>query len=222
MIVAVVLVDVLEVLPGILGMLGQVEVGAVVDTLELLEAHGELELDVVGVLGVMGKLLVVVPAELGGADSVFGIVAHPLFPPVFEEFLVVPGLNEELHLHLLKLAGPEDEVFGHDLVAEGLSHLGDPEGNLEAVRLGDILVVHVDALGRLGPEVDHGGGIFRGADGGLEHEVKGPGLRKGAAALGALAGRYRLGGNLGVVVGAEAALAVLAVHQGIGKIGHVP
>ena len=45
--------DVLEVLARKLLVAGKVEVGPVVDSLELLEAHRELVLDVVGILGVV-------------------------------------------------------------------------------------------------------------------------------------------------------------------------
>ena len=42
------------------------------------------------------------------------------------------GRDEVLHLHLLELAGAEDEVLRGDLVAEGLADLGDAEGRLLA------------------------------------------------------------------------------------------
>jgi hypothetical protein len=44
--------------------------------------------------------------------------------------LVGAGLDEELHLHLLELAGAEDEVARRDLVAERLADLPDPERDL--------------------------------------------------------------------------------------------
>ena len=57
---------------------------------------------------------------------------QPLVHPVFEPSLVAPRFDEILHLHLLELPGPEDEVAGGDLVSKGLPDLGDPEGDLLA------------------------------------------------------------------------------------------
>ena len=65
------------------------------------------------------------------------------------------GRHEELHLHLLELAGAEDEVRRGDLVAKRLADLGDPERRLHARELQDVLEVDEDALRRLGPQV-HG------------------------------------------------------------------
>jgi hypothetical protein len=44
-------------------------------------------------------------------------------------------LDEELHLHLLELAGAEDEVARRDLVAERLADLRDAERRLLAARV---------------------------------------------------------------------------------------
>ena len=48
--------------------------------------------------------------------------------PVLVPLLVGARLAEELQLHLLELAGAEDEVARRDLVAEGLADLADAEG----------------------------------------------------------------------------------------------
>jgi hypothetical protein len=50
--------------------------------------------------------------------------------PVLEPLQIGVGLAEELQLHLLELAGAEDEVARGDLVAEGLADLADAEGQL--------------------------------------------------------------------------------------------
>ena len=54
--------------------------------------------------------------------------------PVLVPLLVGAGLDEELHLHLLELAGAEDEVARRDLVAERLADLADAERRLLARR----------------------------------------------------------------------------------------
>ena len=83
-------------------------------------------------------------------------------------------MDEVLHLHLLELAHPEDEVAGADLVAEALADLGDSEGNLLARRLLDVLEVDVAALRRLGPQVDDRRVLLDRAHERLEHEVEPP------------------------------------------------
>src|SRR5207253_9468747 len=50
-------VEVVELLPGVLLMVRQIEVGPVVNPLELLPAEREFVLDVVGVRGVMRELI---------------------------------------------------------------------------------------------------------------------------------------------------------------------
>src|SRR2546430_17657106 len=61
----------------------------------------------------------------------------------------VVGVDEVLDLHLLELAGPENEVAGGDLVPEALPDLGDSEGKLQVHRLQHVVEVDEDPLGRL-------------------------------------------------------------------------
>src|SRR5699024_9780606 len=63
------------------------------------------------------------------------------------------GLGEELDLHLLELAGAEDEVAGRDLVAERLTDLTDAERWLTPGGGHDVLVVDEDALRGLRAQV---------------------------------------------------------------------
>ena len=72
---------------------------------------------------------------------------------MLEPLLRLGGRHEELHLHLLELAGAEDEVAGRDLVAERLADLGDPERRLLARELEHVLEVDEDPLRRLGAQV---------------------------------------------------------------------
>src|SRR5207247_9865758 len=62
-------------------------------------------------------------------------------------------IDEELDLHLLELAGPEDEIAGRDLVAKGLADLGDPKRQLQPHRLQYVVEVDEDALRRFRPQV---------------------------------------------------------------------
>src|SRR5690606_16595723 len=115
---------------------------AVGDAFELAPlTAGEVEavLDVDRALGVVGELLlrVLVEAQVVLGDAEVGVPLEALVDPVLVPLLVGAGLDEELHLHLLELAGPEDEVARRDLVAERLADLADAERDLLARRLLD-------------------------------------------------------------------------------------
>ncbi len=148
---------------------------------------------------------------------------HAPLAPALEPLGVGAGLHEELHLHLLELAGPEDEVAGGDLVPERLADLGDAERNALPRALQHVEVVDVDALRRLRPQVDHRRLLLDRPHERLEHEVEHPrlGQRPPAAADGAL--RVGLAGRAldARVVRAEAVLAVPAVDQRVGEAGDV-
>ncbi len=141
------------------------------------------------------------------------VPAEPLVEPVLEPLLGLGRRHEVLHLHLLELAGAEDEVLRGDLVAERLAHLGDAERRLLAGGLEHVGEVDEHALGRLGPEVGHRALVLDRAGVGLEHEVEGPGLGElGGAAVGA---------DPVDLVLAPALVAVPAVDQGVGEVGQV-
>ena len=79
---------------------------------------------------------------------------HTSFLPLGEPLQLRTGLHEELHLHLLKLTHAENELAGHNLVAEGLTYLGDTEGNLHTTRFLDVQVVDENTLSRLRTQVN--------------------------------------------------------------------
>src|SRR6266550_971827 len=107
----------------------EVEIGAVVNSLELVPAEWELVLDVVRVLRVVGELVLrmLVKAQLVPPDPESVVPLHPLLFPEFEPLAVRARLHEELHLHLLEFPGPEYEVPGRDLVAERFPNLRNAE-----------------------------------------------------------------------------------------------
>ena len=165
-------VEILEFLAAELAVTAEVEVGAAVDTFQLLESEGKLELDVGGSVGVVGQLLVVVVAVLLGGDAHGEMPFEAFLLPVAEPLHLGAGTDEELHLHLLEFAHTEDELAGDNLVAEGFAYLGDAEGNLHAAGLLDVEEVDKDALCRLGTEIEGVAVVDDGAHLGGEHEVE--------------------------------------------------
>ena len=165
-------VEILDLLSGEFLMVAEVEVGPGVDALKLLEAEGELALDIRGGVGVVRKLLMVVETVILRAHTEVHMPLHTGFLPLGEPVELGAGLDEELHLHLLELAHAEDELAGDDLVAESLADLGDTERYLHAAGLLDVQVVHKDALGGLGAQINGIGAFGGAAHRGAEHEVE--------------------------------------------------
>src|SRR4051812_16243446 len=221
-------VHILELLAGELRVLGQVEVAAVRDPLELRPAHRKVVFHVGGGARIVRELVLAVRAqtELLRPDPEIGVPAQPLAHPVL---MPVGGLgrrDEELHLHLLELERPEDEIARRDLVAEGLADLRDSERRLLAAEAEDVLEVDEDALRGLGPEVRPVRFVLHRADEGLEHQVEPARLGELAAAdgtpdlaLGVLVAELLLT----EVVLAKAPLALPeALHERVGEAGEMP
>ena len=165
-----------------------------------------------GAARVVRELLGVVRAQLQvvGPDAVADVPVEALLAPVLVPLLRLVGRDEELHLHLLELAGAEDEVAGRDLVAEGLTDLGDAERRLLARELERVLVVEEDALGGLGTQVGDGALFLHGADVRLEHQVE-------LARLGELAAAGRALVAAALLLEVIEAEALLALAQALDK-----
>ena len=223
-------------------MLGQVVVGAVCHAPQLAPAKGEQELKVRGGLGVEAQLLGVVVTQpqvlVLQADAQQPVVAEGA--PILEPLQIGAGLAEELQLHLLKLPHAEDEVARGDLIAEGLADLAYAEGQLAPGSALGVYEVGENALRCLGPQIHGVLGVLGNTLEGLEHQVKLPDVGKVVlAAAGAgdvlfldeilhlLLGEgvdglrqlhaVFLAPVLNQLVGPEALLTLLAVHQGIGE-----
>ena len=137
---------------------GKVIVGAVGHTFQLaplgaLEAEGVLHVH--GALGVVRQLFlwVLVQAQVFFLDTQVGVPLVAVIDPVLVPLFVLARLDEELHLHLLELAGAEDEVTRGDLVAEGLTNIGNAEWRLHARGGHYVLEVDEDTLCGLGTQV---------------------------------------------------------------------
>ena len=124
------------------------------DAFNLLEAERHEELYVGCRIGVVSQLLVVVIAVVVVAKAQGFVPLKACLLPLLEPLQLGAGLHEELHLHLLELAHTEDELAGHDFVAESFTNLCDAERNLHAARLLHVQVVDEDTLCRLRTQID--------------------------------------------------------------------
>src|SRR3954447_25981896 len=213
-------IDVLELRAGSLGMSLQVVLAAVRDALELRPADGVEVFDVARRERVVRPLVgpVLADPELRVAQAELSIPAHPLLDPVRVPAIALVRRDEELHLHLLELAQPEEEVPRRDLVAERLADLRDAERRPPPGQLEDVLEVDEDALRGLRPQVGGGAPLDERAHRGLEHQVEL--ARLGQVAVGSLARLLaRLAAALRVCepVAAEPDLAGAAVDERVGE-----
>ena len=160
------------------------------------------------------------------------VPGQPGLDPALVPLLVGARLDEELHLHLLELAGAEDEVARRDLVPERLADLADAERHLLARGLLDVLVVDEDALRRLRAQVGQARLILGRAQVGAQQAVEHP--RLGERAPGAAVRAGQIGQpvlrllavvlllvGLDQVVGAEPLVAGLAFGQRVDELGDV-
>src|SRR6202453_1456220 len=110
--------------------------------------EAELVLDIDSAVGVVRQLLlgVFVQPQVPWIDSKVDVPLPPGVDPILMPFLRGRRLDEELHLHLLELAGAEDEIARSDLVPEALADLPDAERWLPAGSRHHVREVHEDAL----------------------------------------------------------------------------
>lgn len=221
------IVAVFERLTGSIIVLGEVVSSTIGNPFEFLDTKGELILDVVGFLGVVGALAIgdIKHVQLLARDADFGIPLQALFEPFVSEAEAVVRVAEKFDFHLLKLTAAEDVVAWVDLVAEGLSDLGNTEGEFDSVRVHHVLILHEDGLRGLGAEVGNGLWIIvagHGAELGGEHEVEGARLSESALFAFAWITRRLLSALESVeAVGTIATFTGFAVDHGIGESAHV-
>src|SRR5581483_1142721 len=132
---------------------------------------------------------------------------HALFAPIIEPLILCSGFDEKLHLHLLELAGAEDEVSWRNFITERLADLRDAERRLQPARLLDIQEVDEYPLCGFWPQKRYCRVFFYWPDESLEHQVELTSLSEVAFhAFGALA--LGFGRNM---VGTKSPLAVPAI-----------
>ena len=140
--------------------------------LNLLEAERHLELDVGGRICIVGQLLMVVVTVFIITQPKSLVPFQACLFPLFEPLQLGAGAHEKLHLHLLELAHTENELAGHNLVAECLTDLCDTEWNAHTARFLHIQIVHENALRCFRTQINRHGAVGRRTHFGLEHQVE--------------------------------------------------
>ena len=156
--------------------------------------------------------------ELVAGHAQTGIPLHPHVTPVLVPRVRFRGMAEELDLHLLELAGAEDEVPRGDFVSKALADLGDAERNLDPGGIDHVSEVHEDALGRFRAEI--GDGIFVGHRPhiGFKHQVEFPWLGEVAIMMLAHHFAWFVGAwDRSDVVGPKSPLALAAIDHHVMK-----
>src|SRR6476620_1802804 len=97
---------------------------------------------------------------------------HSLGFPVLEPFHIRTGLDEELHLHLLKFTRAENEIPRRDFVSESFSDLRNSKRNFLPRGLLNIQEVHVRSLRSFRPQINNCRGVFHRTHERLEHEIE--------------------------------------------------
>src|SRR5205823_2763437 len=103
-----------EVLTGRSRVVPEVEIASVMDPLELLPAERKAVLDIDRLLRVVRQLVggVLAESETSRRDAVPRVPVPAARKPLLERGGSGVRPHEVLHLHLLELAHPEDEVAG--------------------------------------------------------------------------------------------------------------
>src|SRR5437763_349019 len=113
-------------------------------------------------------------AQMTRIDAVFHVPLESRINPVFEPFKLFVRIrpHEELHLHLLELAGAKNEVTGSDFVAERFAGLRDPERQLDTLSIDHVREIAENPLRGLGPEIDCTRSVLNWTDKGFEHQIE--------------------------------------------------
>ena len=95
---------------------------------------------------------VVAENQILAGDAQVDVPLIPPVPPVFVPLAGFIGMAEELHFHLLELAGAKREVPRRDFVAKTLADLGDAERNFHPAAVQHVLEIHEHALSGFRPQ----------------------------------------------------------------------
>ena len=145
------LVEVFERLARALLVYAEVVIGAVSDTLELLDAEGEFVFDVVGLLRIKRTITIghIEDVQLGARDADLLVKLEAFLKPLVGEAHAVIRMAEVLDLHLLELTHSKYKLTGHNFVSKGLACLCNPKRNFHPCSFLHIQEIHKNTLCRL-------------------------------------------------------------------------
>ena len=127
-------------------MLAKVKVSAGVNALNLFETEWHVELNVCCCIGIVSKFVMVMETIVLCSEAKVLMPLHTCLFPLGKPIKLSARLDEELHLHLLKLTHTEDELTRYYLIAECLTNLSDSERKLHATCLLHVEVIDKDTL----------------------------------------------------------------------------
>src|SRR5262249_3651689 len=168
-------VEILKRFAAKLGVLFEIIVGAIGDSLKLAPAHWEKILDVDASFGIVGELVrfMLSLANVFFSYAVALIPCKTLLDPLLMPCFIRARHTEKFDLHLLELTGAEGKIARRDLISKRLPDLGDSEGQLLPRSLKDIVEVDKDSLRGLRPEINFDCRFLHRTERGFEHQACG-------------------------------------------------
>src|SRR6266852_616821 len=113
-------------------------------------------------------------AQMLARDSVLDVPVeakiNPEAIPLFLFFAI--GANEELHRHLLELAGAENKILMGHFVAERFPLMRDAKRQLNPLRIEDIIEIRENSLRGFRTKINYRRGLFDWSHERLEHQVE--------------------------------------------------
>src|SRR5512140_2977016 len=111
-------------------MLFQVIIRPGMNSLNFFKAERESVFDVSCRICIMSELNMVVKTVILISEAKGFMPIHPYLFPVPEPFKFCPGPDKKLHLHLLKLPHPENELPRYNFISESFTDLCDSKRDL--------------------------------------------------------------------------------------------
>src|SRR5574344_1032192 len=110
-------IEILNLLTRQFLMIPKIEISSRMDTLQFLKPKWEIKLYISSSIGIMGQLLVIVETIILSPHSQILVPFQTFFLPRLEPLHLCSRLYEKLHLHLLELPHPENELTSHNLIS---------------------------------------------------------------------------------------------------------
>src|SRR3989344_8975763 len=147
------LIEVGQINAGMLLVLREIVIAAMMKAFEFSPTEGKLVFNVPCVLRVKYQILMLLPAQVLFPDAELLVIRHALLPPFLECLSGILRMDKILHFHLLKFAFAKEELARVDLIAECLPDLRDAKRELIKTGIEHVLIVDIDSLSRLSAKI---------------------------------------------------------------------